>query len=124
MLIAFLIGLAVALVAAIVVLAIKLVSGKWLHELIADKLKNKKNHKVAFADTKEVVDEYMKNKVDDSEEISMDELERMCEETPFVSAMVDEDGNITDYEGYKAEQYDKNFQARMKQQKGMIVCGV
>lgn len=124
MLTAFLIGLAVALVAAIIVLAIKLVSGKWLHELISDKLKNKKKHKVAFADTKEVVDEYMKKKVDNSEEISMDELERMCEETPFVSAMVDEDGNITDYEGYKAEQYDKNFKARMKQQKGMIVCGV
>lgn len=59
MLTAFLIGLAVALVAAIIVLAIKLVSGKWLHELISDKLKNKKKHKVAFADTKEVVDEYM-----------------------------------------------------------------
>lgn len=124
MLTAFLIGLAIALVAAIVILTIKLVSGKWLHELIADKLNNKKKHKVAFADTREVVDEYMKNKVDNSEEVSMEELERMCEETPFVSAMVDEDGNITDYEGYKAEQYDKNFQARMKQQKGMIVCGV
>lgn len=120
MLTAFLIGLA-AVLAVVAIVAIVLMCGKWLKGYIEKKLKQKEKHKVAFADTREVVDDYLKNKAEESDEISMDDLERMCDETPFVSAYVDEDGNVTDYEGIKAEEVDANFKARMKQQEGMLV---
>lgn len=117
---AFLKGLLIVLaVAAIIIIAV--MCGKWLKGYIDKKLKQKEKHKVAFADTREVVDSYLKNKAEESDEISMDELERMCDETPFVSAYVDEDGNVTDYEGIKAHKVDANFKARMKQQEGMLV---
>lgn len=120
MLILFLMGL-VAVIATIVTIVVAIISGKWLKEYVLKKLKNRKNHKVAFADTKEVVDEYLKNKADESDEISMEDLEKMCEDTPFVAAVVDEEGEIDEYEGFKAEEYNENFAARMKQQKGMVI---
>lgn len=120
MLTAFLMGL-VAVLAVVAIVTVAIMCGKWLKGYIENRLKQKEKHKVAFADTREVVDDYLKNKAEESDEISMDDLERMCDETPFVSAYVDEAGNVTDYEGIKAEEVDANFKARMKQQEGMLV---
>lgn len=120
MLTLFLTGL-LAAVAAIVIVAVVEISGKWLKEYVAKKLKNREKHKVAFADTREIVDEYLKNKAETSDEISMENLEKMCEEAPFVAAVINEDGEISEYEGFKAQDCNENFAARMKQQKGMII---
>lgn len=120
MLTAFLFGL-LAVFSLIVIVAVAVISGKWLKEYVAKKLKNRKKHKVAFADTREVVDDYIKTKAANSEEISMDDLERMCEETPYVAAIVDEEGEISEYEGFTSSKCNENFKARMKQQKGMVV---
>ena len=120
MLAAFLTGLLMVL-AVVAVITIAIMCVKWLKGYIENKLKQKQKHKVAFADTREVVDDYLKNKAEQADEISMDDLERMCDETPFVSAYVDEDGNVTDYEGIKANEVDTIFKARMKQQEGMLV---
>lgn len=122
MLTLFLIGL-LAVVATIVIIAVAVIGGKWLKEYVAKKLKNREKHKIAFADTREVVDEYLKNKAETSDEISMEDLEKMCEETPFVAAVVDEDGEISEYEGFKAKDCNENFASRMKQQKGMVIMG-
>ena len=120
MLAAFLTGLLMVL-AVVAVITIAIMCVKWLKGYIENKLKQKQKHKVAFADTREVVDDYLKNKAEQADEISMDDVERMCDETPFVSAYVDEDGNVTDYEGIKANEVDTIFKARMKQQEGMLV---
>lgn len=117
---AFLLGL-IAVITTIVVISVSIICGKWLKEYVAKKLRNREKHKVVFADTREVVDEYFKSKVADSEEVSMEDLEKMCEETPYVAAVVDEDGEISEYEGFTSSEYNENFKARMKQQKGMIV---
>lgn len=122
MFIAFLIGL-LAVVATILITVVAMVCGRWLKSYVKNKIKNREKHKVAFADTREVVDDYIKEKVEAAEGISMDELEKMCEETPFVAAVIDEDGEISEYEGFKAEDYNENFRTRMKQQKGMIIVG-
>ena len=120
MLIAFLKGLLIVL-AAVVIITIAVMCGKWVKGYIENLLKRKEKHKVAFADTREVVDDYLKKNAEQADEISMDDLERMCDETPFVSAYVDEEGNVTDYEGIKPEEVNANFKARMKQQEGMLV---
>lgn len=121
MLTGFLIGLLIAIPTITIIIDIVLMCGKWLKGYIENKLKQKPKHKVAFADTREVLDDYLKNKVKKSDKISMDDLERMCDKIPFVSAYVDEDGNVTDYEGIKNKDVDVNFKARMKQQKGMLI---
>ena len=121
MLLAFVLGLILVLT-AITVLSIVLMCAKWLKNYISEKLRQKKNHKVAFADTREIVDEYLKEKAEDADEISLDELERMCEKTPFVAAYVNEEtGEIFDYEGIKADKVDSSFKAKMKQQAGMLI---
>lgn len=116
----FLTGLLIVL-AVVTIIKVLVMCGKWLKGYIENKLKQREKHKVAFADTREVVDDYLKKQAEQSEEISMDDLERMCNETPFVSAYVDEEGNVTDYEGIKADEVNANFKARMKQQEGMLV---
>lgn len=118
MLTSFLIGLAIA-VATAAIIYISCLCGKWLKEYIAKRLKQKEKHKVVFTDTRTVMDKSRKEveeMVKNAHEISFDDLERMCDETPFVSAYVDEDGNITDYEKIKAEEIDENFYNRLKLQ--------
>lgn len=121
---AFLMGL-LAATATIIVIKVAVMSGKWLMGYVIKKLKNYKNHKVAFADTREVVDDYIKSRAYNSEEISMEELERMCEEKPYTAAVIDEQGDIIgEYEGFMADSCNENFKAHMKQQEGMIIVGV
>ena len=120
MLLAFLLGL-LAVAATIAVIAIVLLTINWVKDYITKRMRSHNAHKVAFADTRETVDEYVKSKSSDAEEVSMEHLERMCDETPFVAADIDEDGNITRFEGVKAEDVDPQVKLRMKQQNGMIV---
>lgn len=115
----FLLGL-LAVVATIVV-GIAIVSAKWVTDWARIKIRNRDKHKAIFVDTREVVDDYLKNKADNSVEISMEELERMCETIPYAGAIVDENDEIDEYEGFKASEINENYSARMKQQKGMII---
>jgi len=122
MLTLFLRGL-LAVVATIVITVILMLGGKWLVNWAKEKIKNRNKHKAVFADTREVVDDYLKNKTDNSDEISMEELERMCDESPYVGAVVDENGEISEYEGFKASEINENFSVRVEQQKGMVIVG-
>ena len=90
MLTAFLLGLLAAVV-TIAVIAVLVMGVKWLKKYVVEKLKNREKHKVAFADTREIVDEYIAQKVDAADEISMDDLEKMCAKTPYVAAIVDDE---------------------------------
>lgn len=118
----FAVGLMAAILTATIIHVVE-VCGKWLKEYVSKKLKNKENHKVIFADTREVIGDYLKKETEAAKEVSMDELERMCEETPYVSAMVDENGKIGEYERIQYEEENENFRNRMKQQDGMVIIG-
>lgn len=120
MLNAFLLGL-LAVAAYIFTIVVNVISANWLKDIVRRKLRNRDKHKVVFADTREVVDDYIKSKVANAKTIPMDELERLCSETPYVAAVVDEHGEISEYEGFKGKEYNENFKARIKQQKGMII---
>ncbi len=121
MLAAFLLGL-LAVLAVVAVITILVLGIKWLVDFVKKKLKDREKHKVAFADTREIVDDYIKNKAENSEEISMDDLERMCEETPYVAANIDnETGEITDYEGVKAEQIEAGLKQKLEEKEGMLI---
>ena len=54
----------------------------------------------------------------------MDDLERMCEETPFVSATIDnKTGEISDYEGVKAEEVESNLKSKIESNDGILIFG-
>ncbi len=121
MLTAFLLGL-LAVLAVVVVIKIVVLGVKWLSDFIKKKVKDREKHKVAFADTREIVDEYIKDNIDKSDEISMDDLERMCEKTPYVAASIDnETGEITDYEGIKAEETETIIKQKLEKQEGLLI---
>ena len=123
MIISFLLGL-LAVVAVVAVVALVVMGFLWLKDYIKKRLKEKENHKVAFVDTREVVDEYIQNKAKYSEVISMDDLERMCEETPFVSASIDnKTGEISDYEGVKTEEVESNLKSKIESNDGILIFG-
>lgn len=62
-----------------------------------------------------------RREIANSREVSMDELERMDEKSPYIAAVLDENDEIEEYEGFKASEYNENFEARMKQMNGIIV---
>ena len=118
---AFLSGL-LSVVWTIAVILITVLSLKWLKNYVNERLKNHKKHKVVFADTREIVNEYLAQKLDNADEISMDDLERMCSKTPYVAANIDiETEEITEYEGITAKELGAKFKAFIKRQDGMII---
>ncbi len=121
MVLAFLIGL-LAVIGVISVIYVAYLTAKWIKEKISFRLKNRSKHKIVFADTREVVDDFLKNKLDSTEEIPMDDLERMCEKTPYVMADYDEETHsITDFEGIKANEIESHITNLLKTNSGMLV---
>lgn len=120
MLTAFLFGLAVVGVVGVVVLAI--LGIKWFVGYCRNKLKQNKAHKLVFADMQDVVDDVIKNKVNNAKMMSLEQLEQMCSDSPYISADYDpETGEVSDYEGFKAENVELQFEQKMKENDGMIV---
>jgi hypothetical protein len=121
MLLAFLLGL-LAVAATIAVITIAVMGAKWLKNYILKRKEENKNHKVVFADTRDVVDDYLRSKADAAYEISMSELEEMCEKTPFVAVDLDRNTDeLENYEGIKADEVDENFSVNMKKHEGILI---
>ena len=52
----------------------------------------------------------------------MNELEELCEKTPFVAVDLDRNTDeLENYEGIKAEQVDENFSANLKKHDGILI---
>ena len=93
---AFLVGLFVKiLLATLIIRELAKISGKWLKKYVEEKLRNREKHKVAFIRTKDVImsDEF-RREIANSREVSMDELERMDEKSPYIAAVLDENDEI------------------------------
>lgn len=113
----FLMGLSSIIYGGIIAFTIK-----WLVEYIQKRLEKNKGKKVIFADIRDIIDDDMKKKIKKAKTMSMEDLERMCEETPYVSAVYDEEMDIVEgYEGFQAESVDTRFNQKMKENDGMIV---
>ncbi len=107
---------------AIVIIACTFMCASWLKDYISKRLQQKENHKVAFVDTREAVDDYLQSRTDTSDEISITELENLCNQTPFVAVDIDKvTGDLSKQEGMKPESVDSNFSANMKKQKGILI---
>ena len=111
---------ALLVVVAIIIGALTL---KWIIGYIKKKYKEKKEHeKIVFADTEEVINDYLKEKIKETEPISMEELEKMCEDKPYVAAYYDEETDeLRDVEAFKPEDIDTKAKQYMEDSDGIIV---
>lgn len=113
----FLLGLAATVLVGIIAFSIK-----WLVGYIKKRLEKNKGKKVVFTELQDIIDDDMKEKIKASKTMSLEDLERMCDETPYVSAVYDEETDTVDgYEGFQAESVDAQFNKKMKEHDGMIV---
>ena len=95
---------------------------KWLVGYIKNRIAKNKGKKVVFMGLQEVIDDELKEKIKNSKAMSLEELEKMCNETPYVSAIYDEETDkVYDYEGFQEESKDAQFEQKMRENDGMIV---
>ena len=117
MVLAFLFGAAAAVLIGVIAFSIK-----WLVGYIKKRLAENKGKKVVFAELQDIIDDEMKEKIKASKTMSLEDLEKMCDETPYVSAVYDEKNDtVEDYEGFQAESVEDQFDQKMKENDGMIV---
>ena len=110
-------GLIVATVITIVYL-----TAKKLKELIQKRKEKNKKSKVAFGETRKIVEENAKEILANAPSMTMDDLERTCEETPYF--VVDYDPNtdeVSDYTTIKTESTDEKIESIMSQNDGIIL---
>jgi hypothetical protein len=122
MIVAFILGL-LAAVALIAVVVLTYLSVKWVTKKVKERLAANKRHKVVFADMREVVDTDTVKQMEKQGEISMDDLERMCSEKPYVMADYDIDtGEFSDFTGIKADKVENTVKDKMKKSRGGIIA--
>lgn len=111
-----------AAVSLVALIYLAVVTVKWLKNIVVERLKARRNHKVIFADTRETVDEYMKENVRNKDGISMGDLENLCEESPYFVAEIDRDTDeISNFQSYKAGSIEENLKNKIHKEGGMVV---
>lgn len=117
----FIMGL-LAVIGSVVVITVLVITAKWVTKIVKERLATNKRHKVVFADLRETIDSYTKEQKDKQKEYSMDELEKMYQEAPYVFAdYVIDTGEVTNYTGVQAEAIDADVKSRLKKVGGMVV---
>ena len=110
-------GLIVAAVITIIYL-----TAKKLKELIQKRKEKNRKAKVAFGETRKIVEENAQEILANAPSMTMDDLERTCEETPYF--VVDYDPNtdeVSDYTTIKTEGTDEKIENIMNQNDGIIL---
>lgn len=108
--------------AAIVVTSIVLLSLKWLIDYIKKRFQQNKKHNVVFVDTKKLINDAVKNKIDTSNKISLDDLEKWSTEKPYIAADYDpETDSVSNFEAFNPEEVEEKFRRRMDNNDGVLV---
>ena len=121
LLIAILAGIAIA---AITLIVIAVLTIRWIKNKICEKMKEKKEHRdIAVVDMKTAtVQPDIKEQIDNSDEMSMDDLEKLCEDEPyFVAVYNEETDEVESLEGFKATHVDENVKKLFRDKQGIIV---
>lgn len=109
-----------AMIAAIVYIAYLTI--KKLKQFIQKRIEQKKKSKVAFGETRKIVDEYAKKILANAPSITMDELEQYCEDTPYF--VIDYDSNtdeVSDYTSIKTDGVDERVDELMYDNDGVVL---
>ncbi len=119
---AMIVSLVVAGVIVAAVITIIYLTAKKLKELIQKRKEKNRKAKVAFGETRKIVKENAQEILASAPSMTMDDLERTCEETPYF--VVDYDPNtdeVSDYTTIKTESTDEKIESIMNQNDGIIL---
>ena len=119
---AMIVSLVVAGLIVAAVITIIYLTAKKLKELIQKRKEKNKKAKVAFGETRKIVKENAKEILENAPSMTMEDLEKTCEETPYF--VVDYDPNtdeVSDYTTIKAESTDEKIESIMSQNDGIIL---
>lgn len=119
---AMIVSLVVAGLIAAAVITIIYLTAKKLKELIQKRKEKNRKAKVAFGETRKIVEENAQEILANAPSMTMDDLERTCEETPYF--VVDYDPNtdeVSDYTTIKTEGTDEKIESIMNQNDGIIL---
>lgn len=95
---------------------------KKLKQLLRERLERNRKSKVAFGKTRKILDEHAKDILASAPSITMEELEKVCEDTPYF--IVDYDSNtdeISDYTTIRADGIDEKIEDLMSDNEGIIL---
>ncbi len=82
----------------------------------------KERQKVTFGDTRKIINNYAEEILQKAPKMTMEELERICEETPYFVVDVDDDTEeISDFTSIKTEETGKDLESFMQNNGGIVV---
>ena len=90
--------------------------------MLREHLERKEKSKVAFGKTRKILDEHAKDILASAPSMTMEKLERVCEDTPYFVVDYDPDTDeISDYTTVKVEDTDKKIEDLMSDKQGIIL---
>lgn len=104
------------------VITIGYLTAQKLKKLIQERMERNKKAKVAFGKTRKIVEENAREILENAPSVTMDDLEKMCEETPYF--VVDYDpttDEVSDYTTIKTESTDEKIDRITSQSDGIIL---
>lgn len=116
---AFIIGLLAVTVLAVVI--VSSITAVWVTKKVKERLAANRRHKVIFADTRETIDTYIREQKEKQQEYSADDLEKMCQDAPYVFADYDIDTDeVVNYTAIHAETIDPDVKRKLKERGGIV----
>lgn len=98
-----------------------LTAGK-LKDLIQKRMERNKKAKVAFGKTRKIVNENVREILENAPSVTMDDLERICEETPYFVVDYNPDTDeVSSYTTIKTEGTDEKIERITSQNSGIIL---
>lgn len=119
---AMIVSLVVAGLMVTAVITIVYLTAKKLKELIQKRKEKNRKSKVAFGETRKIVEESAREILANAPSMTMEDLEKTCEETPYF--VVDYDPNtdeVSDYTTIKTDSTDEKIENIMSQNDGIIL---
>lgn len=119
---AMIVSLVVAGLIVAAVITIIYLTTKKLKELIQKRKEKNKKSKVAFGETRKIVEKNAQEILANAPSMTMDELERTCKETPYFVVNYDPNtDDVSDYATIKTESTDEKIERIMNQNDGIIL---
>lgn len=119
---AMIVSLVVAGLIVATVITIVYLTAKKLKELIQKRKEKNRKSKVAFGETRKIVKENAREILKNAPSMTMDDLERTCEETPYFVVDYDsESDEVSDYTTIKTDGTDEKVESIMNQNDGIIL---
>lgn len=119
---AFIASVVVTSLATVAVVYIVYLTIKAIKDMIKKRLERKKKPKVAFGETRKILDENAKDILENESSMTMEDLEEFCEEAPYFVVDYDPDTDeVSDYTTIKVDGVDERVDRLMHDNDGIVL---